>query len=170
MSICVISDTHNNADGLNRALAGIDRIDPQFVIHCGDLTDPALLELFAPRPLYFVYGNNDYDAYAIDSACRRLGHRAGPFHRIESGGRTIYACHGHRHFRDQAIVSGQYDVVFSGHSHVRSDERRGHVRVVNPGALYRAKEYSFVHYEPEKDRLEFIVIPKRRNLRSTRTG
>lgn len=165
MIVCVLSDTHNNHRATEQAVSEIARLHPKIVIHCGDLTDPALFALFdrhelAAAQFYFVYGNNDHDTYGIDQACRARGIAAGPFHEIIAAGRAIYACHGHRGFRDMAIGSGNYDVVFSGHSHVAEDRRSGTTRVVNPGALYRARRYSFAHYDAAADELSFVDIQK----------
>ena len=165
MSICVLSDSHNNKKAISRAVEIIRTLDPDIIIHCGDLCDPAMFDLFdhelvACRRLYFVYGNNDYDVSGIDRVCRGRGFATGPYHVLTAGERRIYACHGHKGLRDRAIGDGTYDVVFSGHSHVREDIRRNRTRVVNPGALYRAARYSFVHYRPESEEIRFIEVPK----------
>ena len=33
------------------------------------------------------------------------------------------------------LTSGQFDYIFYGHTHVKSDEMVGKTRVVNPGAI-----------------------------------
>lgn len=165
MSICVLSDSHNNKKAISRAVEIIRTLDPEIIIHCGDLCDPAMFDLFdhelvACRRFYFVYGNNDYDVSGIDRVCRARGFTTGPSHSVTVGKRRIYACHGHKGLRDRAIDGGTYDVVFSGHSHVREDTRRNRTRIVNPGALYRAKRYGLVYYRPESEELRFIDVPK----------
>ena len=56
----VISDTHGRlADAAYAAMA-----DSDYIIHAGDIGDPAILrELETLAPVYAVLGNNDFDEY-----------------------------------------------------------------------------------------------------------
>ncbi|MBE6463778.1 MAG: metallophosphoesterase family protein [Eggerthellaceae bacterium] len=59
----VISDTHGRlADAAYAAMA-----DSDYIIHAGDIGDPAILrELETLAPVYAVLGNNDFDEYGED--------------------------------------------------------------------------------------------------------
>ena len=51
-----------------------------------------------------------------------------------------------------------------GHTHVRRDERIGvgggkTVRVINPGALQRAREKSVAVLDTERDEVRFVAVP-----------
>lgn len=39
---------------------------------------------------------------------------------------------------EEAIASGRYDYLLTGHTHVADDRMGGRTRVINPGAVYRA--------------------------------
>ncbi len=119
--IGVISDTH----GLLRpeakaALAGSD-----YIVHGGDIGDPAILaELAAIAPLTVVRGNNDRGDWAEavpDTAW------------LQVGDVFIYAVH------DIATIDIDPDgagvqVVIYGHSHKPVAEQRGPVLYLNPGS------------------------------------
>lgn len=51
-------------------------------------------------------------------------------------GKKIVAAHGHIPAELNKIIQcGQYDYVFTGHTHRRKDAWVGNTRVINPGAL-----------------------------------
>jgi predicted phosphodiesterase len=45
-----------------------------------------------------------------------------------------------------------------GHSHVPSEQRSGRVRIINPGALYRAATKTVALLDLARDRLEFLTL------------
>jgi putative phosphoesterase len=117
----VISDTH----GVLRpeALAALRGSD--FIIHAGDIGDPAILaRLSALAPVTAVRGNNDVAAWAHDLPDTQ---------QLVAGGKRIFVIH------DLATLpidpsTAWIDVVVSGHSHRPACERRGAVLYVNPGS------------------------------------
>ena len=117
--IGVISDTH----GLLRpeavkALEGSD-----FIIHAGDVGDPAILtELKRIAPLTAVRGNIDTEPWA-----KRLPEAA----TLEVGGLVILTLHNVEHLR---IHSQNADVVVFGHSHKPHSEFHGETLFFNPGS------------------------------------
>ena len=58
----------------------------------------------------------------------------------------------------RTIRSGDYAYVVSGHTHVRKDERVGRTRVVNPGALHRARNKSVALLDVGDDTLRFLEV------------
>lgn len=116
----LISDTH----GLLRpealaALAGSD-----FIVHAGDIGDPAIIEqLAAIAQVIAVRGNNDRGAWAsaIPETCT-----------LVAGGASIFVVH------DIATLSiglaARVRAVVSGHSHRPSIAERDGVLHVNPGS------------------------------------
>ncbi len=139
MRIGVLSDTHGHRAKTERVVDIFRRRQIDLVIHCGDIGSPEIVELLAPWPAHFVFGNVD-DPAEIRPAIARLGkvcHER--FGAIELEGRHIAFLHGDEGdlFR-QAVQSGQWDLVCFGHSHVAEISQRGSTKLVNPGAVYRA--------------------------------
>ena len=121
LRIGVISDTH----GLLRpeALAQLQGAD--YIVHGGDIGDPAILEqLAAIAPLTVVRGNNDNDAWA-----KAVPHGA----RLDVGEVGIYAVHDIATLDVDPIAAG-IRVVISGHSHRPASEWRSGILYLNPGS------------------------------------
>jgi putative phosphoesterase len=119
--IGLISDTH----GLLRPEAAEFLRGSDFIIHAGDIGDPAVLtELNAIAPLTAVRGNNDTAAWAHsipETAVLRVGEV------------SVYVLHNLAELDVDPAAAG-FQVVVSGHSHRPSVERRGGALYVNPGS------------------------------------
>ena len=119
ITIGVISDTH----GLLRpeaikALQGSD-----FILHAGDVGDPAILtELKRIAPVTAVRGNVDTEPWA-----KRLPAAA----TLKVGGLVILALHNFEHLR---IHSQRADIVIFGHSHKPHSEFHDDTLFFNPGS------------------------------------
>lgn len=134
MRIGVVSDTHNHLGNVARIVelfraAGVER-----VVHTGDITQAATLEVLArlEAPLCGVFGNNDRgEQAALESAAGRLGMRLGePPLELSWAGRRIVVVHDPR-----GIVLGRdgHQVLLHGHTHRHHLERGPGRLVFNPG-------------------------------------
>ncbi len=118
----LISDTH----GLLRpeavdALRGSD-----FIVHAGDVGDPAILEhLERIAPVTAVRGNVDTGSWA-----RVLPETAV----LQAGEALIYVLHDILELDLDPAAAGFHAVVY-GHSHRPSQEVRGGVLFINPGSV-----------------------------------
>jgi uncharacterized protein len=117
----LISDTH----GLLRpeALAWLQGSD--FIVHAGDIGDPAILEqLAAIAPVTAVRGNNDNAPWG----------RALPASTdLQEGGLRLHVLHDLAELAIDPHAAG-IAAVISGHSHQPHIEDRGGVLFVNPGS------------------------------------
>ena len=103
--IGVISDTH----GLLRpeALAALRGSD--YIIHAGDIGDPAILKKLAEiAPVTAIRGNVDRDAWARKIPATNV---------LEVGGVSIYVLHNLNELDLKPEAAG-FDVVVCGHTHV----------------------------------------------------
>jgi putative phosphoesterase len=133
----------------------------EFLIHCGDVGSQRVLDLLAGLPVAFVWGNNDWDRQPMEAYAALLGLRClGEFGELELGGKTFAVVHGDDARALRRVLADQrHDYLLHGHTHVRRDERVGRVRIVNPGALHRAKEKTVALLDTETDELSFLSIP-----------
>ena len=119
---------------------------PVAVIHCGDIDSAEIVPLFAPWPTHFVLGNVDEGDDEIDEASCRNGadQPRSAFGELTIEGRRIAFLHGHdlSCLRARPSPAGAWDLVCSGHTHVRHERREKKTVVLNPGALYRATPHS----------------------------
>ena len=117
----LISDTH----GLLRPEAKSFLRGSDYIVHGGDIGDPAILEeLAALAPVIAVRGNNDSGTWAE------------PLHETEflqAGEVLVYAIHDLSQLAIEPSEAG-VRVVVSGHSHKPLIEERDGVLYINPGS------------------------------------
>lgn len=161
MRIGILSDTHDQVERTRRAVAALLTEGAEALIHCGDLTIPAVVEEVVGVPAYIVLGNCDYYPDELRQAMRRTGatclERGGL---IELGGRRIAVTHGDSRLEFDRLIAESPDYLFSGHTHLRRDDRQGPTRFINPGALHRASEFTVGLLDLDSDDYRSLTIPR----------
>jgi hypothetical protein len=132
----------------------------EFFIHCGDVGTERVLDHLAGLPAAFVWGNNDWDRTSLEEYARSLGINCqGDMADLTLAGKRIAVIHGDDFtLRKKLLLKQEHDYLFLGHTHVRSDDRIGKTRVINPGALYRAREKTVALLDTENDKLRFLIV------------
>lgn len=144
MKICIVSDSHDRAEPLAKAIAEAQSVGAQAVIHCGDLIGANTLRssLKLGLPIHAVHGNNLGDMMAMH---RMMANTKGllTYHgqdaELELGGRRIFATH-LPHYARGIACTGDYDLVCCGHSHfaeatLQANIKGGQTLLVNPGSV-----------------------------------
>ena len=142
MKICIVSDSHDDGCSLARCLAVAKAEGASVAVHCGDIigTNTLRASLAVGLPLHAIHGNNLGDP---GSLCRLAGKSEGLLTyygqdaSISLGGRRLFLVH-YPHYGEAMALTGDYDVVCCGHSHVPLVKnvrhlRDGHCWLVNPG-------------------------------------
>ena len=159
MRIAVVSDTHSRSATIRQALGVIAARRLELIVHCGDLEDDDAVRLF-PAHTHFVFGNCDRERDAIRAAVAQIGatlHES--FGHLEIDGKTLGFTHGDDATLLRDLIAAEtFDYVFHGHTHVARDERIGPTRVINPGALHRARPKTFVILDLATGEAETIVV------------
>src|SRR6185369_8534938 len=98
MKICVVSDSHDRADALARAVGEAKSAGAEAVIHCGDLIGAQSLKhaLASGLPIHLIHGNNAGDPTALhklENASAGLLRYYGPDAQLEIAGRRIFVVH-----------------------------------------------------------------------------
>lgn len=162
MKIGILSDTHDQVERTSRAVAALVGAGAEALVHCGDLTLPAVVLECGGLPGYFVFGNNDFDEEGLRRAMDRVGgHCLGRGGEVVLGGRRVAVTHGDSADEVRRLLGADPDYFLYGHSHWAADERRGATRRINPGALYRANPWTVALLDLEADVLEFLRIDGR---------
>jgi predicted phosphodiesterase len=95
MKIGILSDTHDQLERTSEAVSALIRAGAEILIHCGDITEPAIVLECAGLPTTYIFGNNDNDH---DKLLRTIlgvgGVCLGKGGTIELEGRTIAVTHG----------------------------------------------------------------------------
>ena len=144
MKICIVSDSHDRADALARAVSEAKAQGAAAVVHCGDVIGAQTLRpaMALGLPLHVIHGNNLGDSMMLHSLSRGSGglmQYYGPDARVELGGRRIFVVH-YPEYGYAMACTGDWDLVCCGHSHVAGVERVANVKgtetwLVNPGTV-----------------------------------
>ncbi|GAB4190213.1 MAG: metallophosphoesterase [Phycisphaeraceae bacterium] len=168
--IGLLSDSHGRAVTTRRAVELLVQAGVDLLIHLGDVGTVEVIDELAvqqpdsraPIPARLVFGNTDWDIVALSEYARFLGvtvdHPVGEL-ALEQG--ELVFCHGHESaVMNQALGRG-VRYLCHGHTHQAADQRQGHTRVINPGALCRAHRYTVAVLNTDTDQLDFIQVPAR---------
>lgn len=136
MRIGLLSDTHNHAQHVKRAVDSFKAEGIQTVLHAGDITGPDVLQLLAGFDLWVAWGNMDRDDHLAMAAAEFGEGRLDSLHSLSFEGCTLALLHGDNVPQlAELIRSEEYDYVIHGHTHRVRNERIGRTQVINPGAL-----------------------------------
>ena len=160
MLLALLSDTHDTHATTSAALTLLKPHNPDAYLHAGDLVSPDMLDLFADLPFHFVYGNNEYDLTLLKSKAAALGlYCHEHFADLTFANKRIAMLHGHEHNRLERLAhSGDYAYLIHGHTHLKRDTRLGPTRIINPGALHRARTKSAALLNLTTDTLTYIDL------------
>ncbi|MDX1568317.1 MAG: metallophosphoesterase [Longimicrobiales bacterium] len=143
MQVGVLSDIHDHLENLERALELFSKEGVDTLCFCGDFCSPIPARVLGGYDgvVHCVFGNGDGDRFRMlqaeesgeAGALRLHGEHA----ELEIGGRRVALTHFPLY--GQALArTGDYDAVFSGHTHEAGEERfpdAGECLWVNPGEI-----------------------------------
>ncbi len=160
MIVGILSDTHDHVDAMAAAMELLRAGRAEFYIHCGDVGSSAVLDHLAGVPAAFVWGNNDWDREKLERYAARLEIGChGALADLELDGKTFAVIHGDDlRLRHALLTAQRHDYLLQGHTHVRHDERVGRTRIINPGALHRARQKTVALLDTATDRLRFLPL------------
>jgi putative phosphoesterase len=126
MKICIVSDTHDNRQLLEAAVAQAVARGAEAILHCGDVVAPGTLSVLHrfDLPIHVIHGNNTGDLYTLNKIASRSDnqlHYYGQDAGIELAGRRIFIVH-YPHYARAMATTGDWDLVCCGHDHVAKIE------------------------------------------------
>jgi uncharacterized protein len=160
MRIGIVSDTHSRYATVETVVKMLRQQGVSCVLHCGDIEDADTVWLFEDLPTHFVFGNCDTERASLRQAIYGIGGTLQePFGSLELEERKIAWVHGDdkRLLRD-IENSGHFDFLFYGHTHHAEQHRTGPTRVINPGALHRARPRTFVVLDLETGEWDSLAV------------
>jgi putative phosphoesterase len=161
MLVGVLSDIHDNLGNLEAALDVFRGRGIETLLFLGDFCSPIPSRVLGSYSgvVHCVFGNGDGDRFAIrgfaDGGALRLH---GEWAELELGGRSLAMTH--YPFYARALArTGDYDAVFSGHTHERHGERIGDTLWLNPGEVLGWKgSASVAIWDTESNDFEFVEL------------
>ena len=160
MILGLLSDTHGRADAAAEAVRVLRAAGAEYFIHCGDVGSESVLDHLAGTQAVFVFGNTDWDRRTLERYAESIGVAChGSLAELTLDGKSIAVTHGDEPRLKRLLLERQkFDYLFQGHTHVPQDERVGRTRVVNPGALQRAKVKTVATVDLARDAVEFLAV------------
>ncbi len=161
MQIGILSDTHNHLHRTDRAVKILRDAGAEALFHCGDLASPEIVVACSLMPFYFTFGNHDSDMVRIleQSAKEQGAHCLHWGGEVTLDGKRIALVHGHLTSDLRPLLDAEPDYLLTGHSHQTHDFHVGVTRRINPGALFRASEYSVALLNLSTDDLQWLDVP-----------
>jgi putative phosphoesterase len=157
----LLSDTHGRLEAAHAGVAILRGAGAEYLIHCGDVGEEDILDALAGVPSAFVFGNNDWDRRALERYAKDIGVTClGASGELDLGGKRFAVVHGDDFPLRRRLLDGQaFDYLLQGHTHAPADERHGRTRLINPGALHRARPRTVAILDTVTDRLTFHELP-----------
>ncbi|MCH8149967.1 MAG: YfcE family phosphodiesterase [Planctomycetes bacterium] len=160
MLIGIMSDSHDHHLAVREALVQFDKLSVEHIVHCGDVGGQGVFDELVGRPLTFVWGNTDHH---LDYLCTYLESVDLPVPTeiptgIKLGGKRFAVFHGHERGFENAAFALDVDYILHGHSHVARDETLNGIRIINPGALHRARPKTVATLDTSTDELTFYEM------------
>ena len=165
MKIAIISDIHENFHNLILALQEIEKHDIEQIICLGDLMNAGIAKILATQkiPVFMIWGNNDGEKVDITLASKQanssLRVSSNVYDFLEFNHRKIFISHYHD-LAEPMAKSGEYDVVFYGHTHIQTTKKINNCWVVNPGEISagKTKNATFAIYDTINNEIEIITL------------
>jgi putative phosphoesterase len=142
--ICIVSDSHDNIPLLCAAVADAKQRGVEAILHCGDIVAPRIFRQLQPYglPIHAIHGNNTGDIYLLaklSHAKNNLIHYYGQEAIFILEGQRIFLAH-YPHRAQAMAVTGDYELVCYGHTHLASIECLTNVKgsqtvKCNPGSV-----------------------------------
>ena len=139
MLVGVLSDIHDNLENLDKALAIFNARGIKQVVFCGDFCSPIPSRVLGEYDgeVHCVFGNGDGDRFAMGRFSKELDNNLvlhGEHAELDFDGVKVAVTH--YPFYAQALArTGDYQAVFSGHTHEQHQETIGDCLWLNPGEV-----------------------------------
>jgi hypothetical protein len=160
MLVGILSDSHGKAAITTAAIQLLIAQGAEYLIHCGDIGTESVLDALAGHPSMFVFGNNDWDRRGLTEYAKTIGVACGQDEgKLSFNNKLAVVTHGDDSRIVNRILDAQLvDYLFLGHTHLTMDTQKGRVRIINPGALYRAARKTVALLDTQSDELKFIPV------------
>ncbi len=164
MFIGVFSDVHDNVENLRKALDVFKARGVETLIFCGDFCSPIPSRVMGggfEGDIHIVFGNGDGDRFAISNVAQSKFPNLklhGEHAELELGGVKIAVTH-YPLYAQALARTGDYQAVFSGHTHERHEERFGDCLWLNPGEVLGWKgDATCAIYDTATNSAEVVIL------------
>lgn len=159
MRVGLLSDSHGRAERTERAVDALLAAGADLLIHAGDIETEQVLDCLAGHNAHIVWGNCDWDRTGLERYATDIGIAVhADAGEVEADGVRIAFTHGHLPAALRAAMASGARYLVHGHTHERRDEIVDGVRIINPGALHRARTFTVAVLAPKSGELRIIEV------------
>jgi putative phosphoesterase len=165
--IALLSDSHGRAAITRRAVQLALTNGAETILHLGDIGSTDVIDALrvdqasAGRAVEsrLVFGNVDAHWRTLAEHAKRAGLVVDhPVGWLELAGGDLVYLHGDDEDAKAEALAAEVRYLCHGHTHQQVDARVRETRVINPGALFRAVEYSIAVLDTDSDALSFYTV------------
>jgi len=164
MLLGIFSDVHDNLENLRKALLIFQEQGVEDLIFCGDFCSPIPSRVMGGEfagDIHVVFGNGDGDRFQIFNVANSHYPNLklhGEYAELEFDGAKIAVTH-YPFYAKALARTGDYQAVFSGHTHVQHTEKIGDCLWVNPGEILGWQgQASCAIYNTETNSVEIVYL------------
>lgn len=142
----------------------------ELLLHLGDVGTVEVIDELVPDPAAagahrasrLVFGNTDWDRENLGRYAQSLGiANDDPVGTLSlENGQELMFMHGDDEAAIARALAKPVRYLCHGHTHRASDQVRGFTRIINPGALFRARQYTVALLDTQSDGLTFYPVPE----------
>lgn len=160
----IIADSHDNLPKIDAAVAKLNDLAVELVLHAGDYCSPfaALRFQGLKSKMIGVFGNNDAERELLKTKFESLGHEVrSRFVSLEVDKMRIAVLHGdEENLIEDLIRSQSYDLIISGHTHSLSKLQKDRTMCLNPGEIcgYLSGRATIAIFETSSRTIEIVDI------------
>ena len=146
MKIGILSDTHNHFRETRRALDLLVQHGSQHLVHCGDAGEEVidiLTAIFLEHGIRSHVAIGNCDGTQDRDVCfapQPAGVERGLSPEFTLADKKCIVLHGHHATQLEIVTSsGEFDYVFTGHTHKPMNRQVGRTHILNPGSPVRPR-------------------------------
>lgn len=161
MKVGVFSDVHDGLDNLKKMLRFFEQEGIDTLIFCGDFCAPFTARVMGAfkGTIHCVFGNGDGDRFTISKFAQTEFQNIklyGEHAELELDGAKLAITH-YPLYGKALARTGDYQAVFSGHTHTMLEERFGLCLHLNPGEILGWKGTpTYAIYDTQKNTVEIF--------------
>jgi len=172
--IGLLSDSHGRALTTRRAVQILLEAGAQVLLHMGDIGSMEVIDqLVVPADesgkaidVHLVFGNVDWDRQPMGRYAQHLGITVSdpvgtldlPAENASESPRQLIFLHGDDTQAMVSALAAKPAYLCHGHSHQARNDREGATRIINPGALFRAQNYTVAILDTDSDEVTFFPV------------
>ena len=162
MLLAIVSDSHDAIPHLRRAVELANERKAAYLLHCGDLISPFMVKELAcfRGEVHLILGNNPGDVWLLAKHCAKLPniHLHGQYTFEELSGLSVALVH-FPELAEGLALTGRFDLVCCGHTHVFEVRYLENTVMVNPGELLgKEGPPTMAFFATETKQVEKVVL------------